>query len=417
MTQLKEQLQQEHFDVLIIGAGPAGSLASVLLEQSGIKVLIVEKQQFPRFSIGESLLPQLMVILEKAGLTDDISAANYQMKNGAAFQKGEQKSQFDFSHKSSPGPGTTYQVKRAEFDKRLADAAEARGATIRYQQQVLTFSDQGDHCLIGIRDEQSNVEYQVSADFVLDASGFGRVLSKLLDLESPSDFPLRSSIFCHIKDNITDSTFDRNKILISVHPQDAGVWYWLIPFSDGSCSFGVVGAPEFFENLQGDLNEKLLACRQADAGLAKLLANAEIITEVRQINGFAANVKSLYGNRYALLGNAGEFLDPVFSSGVTIALKSADLATTLLIKQKNGETICWQKDYAEPLKKGVDVFRVFVDAWYDGRLQDIIFHENASNDVREKICSILAGYAWDDTNPYVAKPARRIQVLAEICKN
>ena len=118
---------------------------------------------------------------------------------------------------------------------------------------------------------------------------------------------------------------------------------------------------------------------------------------------------------FALLGNAGEFLDPIFSSGVTIAMKSASLAAACLGRVWDGEVVDWQKDYAQPLKAGVDTFRVFVESWYAGGFQKVIFHEHATPEIRRMISSILAGYAWDRNNPYVAEPARRLKVLEELC--
>jgi len=138
-------------------------------------------------------------------------------------------------------------------------------------------------------------------------------------------------------------------------------------------------------------------------------------TPARSIIGYASNVESLWGKNFALLGNAGEFLDPVFSSGVTIAFKSASLASACLARQAAGETVDWQADYGQPLRQGVDTFRAFVESWYAGGFQKIIFHADSSREVREMICSILAGYAWDRTNPYVAEPKRRLGVLEELC--
>lgn len=415
MEVIKHSTNIEQVDVLIIGAGPSGSVCGALLNQAGVDVLVIEKQVFPRFSIGESLLPQSMVYLEKAGMLDSIEKAGYQFKNGAAFRDKQEYSTFDFRQKFSTGPGTTFQVKRAEFDKRLADCAESQGVKVRYQQEVVNIDNSGERVLLEV--ESVNGErYQISANFVLDASGFGRVLPRLLELEKPSSFPMRQSVFCHIEDNISDPSYDREKILVTVHPKNKDVWFWLIPFSDGNCSLGVVAEPKFFEQFDGTAEQILNSCLEQDEGLSKLLENAKIINQVNQINGYAADVSSLVGKNFALLGNAGEFLDPVFSSGVTIAVKSADLAASLLIKERAGESVCWQTDYAKPLKSGVDTFRVLVEAWYDGRLQDIIFYQQASDDVRAMVCSILAGYAWDDKNPYVSKTQRRMDVLAQICK-
>jgi flavin-dependent dehydrogenase len=209
--------------------------------------------------------------------------------------------------------------------------------------------------------------------------------------------------------------FDRQKIRISVHPEFCDVWYWTIPFSDGRCSQGVVAHTDFLARYTGTDTERLQQLVAEEPGLARLLANAEWDTPARHITGYSANVKSLWGRGYALLGNAGEFLDPVFSSGVTIAFKSASLAAACLDRQFKGETVDWEADYARPLKAGVDTFRVFVESWYAGGFQQVIFHENASPEVRRMIASILAGYAWDTSNPYVADAKRRLGVLEALC--
>jgi hypothetical protein len=154
-----------------------------------------------------------------------------------------------------------------------------------------------------------------------------------------------------------------------------------------------------------------------DAGLSTLLKDAGWDTPARQIVGYSANVKSLWGKGFALLGNAGEFLDPVFSSGVTIAFKSASLATQCLAREFAGEAVDWQADYAAPLKAGVDTFRAFVDAWYAGGFQKIIFHPRHTPDIRRMIAAILAGYAWDLSNPYVAQARRRLAVLEQLCSD
>jgi flavin-dependent dehydrogenase len=122
----------------------------------------------------------------------------------------------------------------------------------------------------------------------------------------------------------------------------------------------------------------------------------------------------LHGPSFSLLGNAGEFLDPVFSSGVTIAMRSASLVAPLVAKHLGGQTVDWNREYDIPLRLGVDAFRAFVDSWYRGAFQDIIFNKNQQPEVKAMICSILAGYAWDRENAYVADP-RRLKILEELC--
>ncbi len=410
-------MNKEEFDVVIIGAGPSGAVAGAMLANLGRKVLIVEKEHFPRFSIGESLLPQCMSFLSDAGLeniVDKLALDNgFQFKNGAAFTRGDQHSYFDFTQKFSPGRGTTYQVKRASFDKLLADGATEKGVEIRYGHTVIAVDIDSKSPVLDIKGEDGEC-YQAQGKFLLDASGFGRVLPRLLNLEMPSDFPVRQSFFTHFHDNISDDSFDRDKILITVHPTESDIWYWLIPFSDGSASVGVVGEPKQFDEKMMP-EEVLLSFIDQAPNLKSLLQRAKPINEVRTIKGYSANVTKLHGKNFALLGNAGEFLDPVFSSGVTIALKSASLISPLVEQYLNGDDIDLANDYAQPLKRGVDCFRTFVTSWYDGRFQDVVFYHTQDGQVRNMISSILAGYAWDDENPYVAQSERRLNVLAELC--
>ena len=404
-----------HNDVIVIGAGPSGAIAAALLCQQGYGVSILEKQHFPRFSIGESLLPQCMEFVEQAGMLPAVQAAGFQFKNGAAFHRAGKNSTIDFRQKFSPGWGTTFQVQRGTFDQILAEQARLAGADLRYGQEITAVDFSGASPHLTVRSD-CGATFTASARFVLDASGFGRVLPRLLNLELPSGFPIRMSLFTHIEDHITTSSFDREKILITVHPQHRDVWYWLIPFSNGRSSIGVVASPEYIQSLQGDTTHRLRSLVNQDPNLRELLAATVWDMPAREITGYSCNVRSLWGQHFALLGNAGEFLDPVFSSGVTIAMKSASLAAEVLHRQLSGATVDWESDYAVPLKRGVNTFRTFVEAWYEGGFQDVIFAEQQSASIRAMISSILAGYAWDTNNPYVRESRRRLDVLVETCQ-
>lgn len=400
------------FDVAVIGAGPAGSVASALLRKKGYQVCVLEKQHFPRFVIGESLLPHCMEMLEEAGFTDAVRAEpGFQLKNGAAFSWGSRYTEFDFTDKFSDGPGTTYQVRRAVFDKILIGEAAKQGVEVRFGHGVTAFDNSGDFARLNIETDTGK-SYELTAKFVLDASGYGRVLPRLLDLETPSHLPPRQAHFTHIDDNITHPKFDRNKILITTHPQHRDVWIWLIPFGGNRCSVGVVGTPD---KLVGEsetvLKKFVYECPMLNEILDKAVWENDF--PFRSIQGYSANVKSLHGRHFALLGNAAEFLDPVFSSGVTIALHSAKLAADLLAKQLEGGTADWDTEFAEPLMIGVDTFRTYVDGWYDFRFQNVVYAPDRSPEISRMLSSILAGYAWDTENPFVAKSEQRLTALSE----
>ncbi|MBI6923239.1 MULTISPECIES: NAD(P)/FAD-dependent oxidoreductase [Pseudomonas] len=407
-------LETQQRQVLVIGAGPSGAIAAALLKRSGHDVLVIERQRFPRFSIGESLLAHCLDFVEEAGMLDAVQAAGFQYKNGAAFAWGNEYTAFDFGQTFTPGKTSTFQVQRARFDQILADQAQAQGVEIRYEHEVVSADMSGLQPQVRVRRPDGS-EYVLQAQFVLDASGYGRVLPRLLDLEAPSAFPVRKAVFTHIEDRIDHPGFDRDKILITTHPEHRDVWFWTIPFSDGRTSLGVVAAAERFATAPDDLDACLKHFVAQAPSLAKVLANAVWDTPARTIGGYSANVKALHGPGYALLGNAAEFLDPVFSSGVTIAMRSASMAAGLLHRQLQGEAVDWQSAFAEPLQRGVDTFRVYVEGWYDGSFQDVIYHPGSSPEIRAMISSILAGYAWDTRNPFVAEPRRRLRTLAELC--
>jgi flavin-dependent dehydrogenase len=242
------------------------------------------------------------------------------------------------------------------------------------------------------------------------------VLPRLLKLEAPTRMPTRAAIFTHVRDGIPVDAHDRNKITIAVHPEHRDVWYWMIPLANGRSSVGCVAEAAFLDVPESEREGKLRALMQSEPTLNRLIGQAPFLMPVRHIGGYAANVERLHGEGFALLGNAGEFLDPVFSSGVTIALRSAHLAVRTLERQLNGQSVDWNSEYDSPLRKGIDTFRAFVERWYTGELQDIIFFPDQTPLIRRMISAVLAGYAWDETNPYVADPVRRLNALHEICK-
>jgi flavin-dependent dehydrogenase len=403
-------------DVVIIGAGPAGSMAAALLARRGFSVRVLERDIFPRFSIGESLLACSVELLQEAGMLDAVAARNFQFKNGAVFDRNGEYSEFNFADKSSPGPAFTFQVPRAEFDATLAAEAQRQGADIHFGTEITAVDFRGDVPRVTSRNPAGDTTTH-EARFVLDASGFGRTLPKLLALDRPSAFPPRGAIFTHVRDNTIAGAFDRQKIRIGVHPTEHDVWSWLIPFSNGHASVGVVASVDHHQARTGPAERRFWQALEAEPRLHALLANAETVRPVGEIIGYASTVSQSHGTHFALLGNAAEFLDPVFSSGITIAMKSASLAAAALDRQLRGARVDWEQEFAAPLRYGVETFRAFVIGWYDGSLQDVIFFRRAPQNIRRMICSVLAGYAWDHDNPYTGPQAgRRLRALAEACR-
>jgi flavin-dependent dehydrogenase len=402
---------EKNLDVLVIGGGPAGTIAAAIMHKHGLKVQIVEKQLFPRFVIGESLLPRCMEALEEAGLLDAVAAQGFQKKTGAKFLWGEQLCDFSFSQQHTKGYNYAYQVKRADFDKALADACEERGIPVHYETEVTDVKIHDDGTSTTTVKRKDGSTETINARFIVDGSGYGRVLPTMFGLNKPSTQYTRRALFCHMQDPNRHETTEPDRIIIIVHKLTT--WIWVIPFSDGTTSVGYVGSPEFFENYPGTNTEKFLAMLQDEPSLAKRFRNPQMVwEEPRVLQGWSASSEKFYGKGFVLTGNVTEFLDPVFSSGVTLASVSSQRAANMVVRHLKGEQVDWDNDYMRYMETGVEVFRVFVDGWYDGTLFKIFFANQRDQKLMNQICSVLAGYVWDTTNPFVKNSEKTVRNLA-----
>jgi flavin-dependent dehydrogenase len=399
----------EKVDVLVIGAGPSGTMAAAIANKSGLNVKIIEKTKFPRFVIGESLLARCMDHFEEAGVLEELKKHNFQVKTVAIFLKGEQRCEFNFSEQFTKGKEWTWQVPRDKFDKVIADKVESIGVAIDYESEVIDIQFNGTDSTTIVKDKRG-VEKKIEAKFIIDASGYGRVIPKLLDLNYPSTQPNRSTIFTHFKDLNRPNTEDSNKIIAISHKPD--VWIWVIPFSNGNTSCGFVGNPDYLEKYKGTPTERLKSLINNEPLLQARFQNSDMIFEPLMISAYSIAVKQLHGAGYVLTGNSTEFLDPIFSAGVTFATESGILAGKLASKQLKGEKIDWDLEYSVPILNGIEVFRTYIDAWYDGSLHKIFFSDIIDEKVKKQICSVLAGYAWDKSNPFVTKHKKSVRNLA-----
>lgn len=399
-------------DVTVIGAGPAGTVMAALLHREGFRVRMLEATTFPRFVIGESLLPHCMDVLEAAGLLEATRARGYLKKPGALFLRGDERCGFTFGEQHTPGWGWTWQVPRADFDQTLASEVERLGVPIDWQCTVTAASFDPTPRL-EVRDASGRTR-EVKSRFVVDASGYGRVLPKLLGLDRPSSLPTRMSMFTHVRGDRRPAGEEEGRIWICVHPR--GAWLWIIPFSNGITSVGAVATPDFFDGFDGEPDQKLRAILASEPAAAARLADATFEWSVRTLGGYSASVSRLSGPGYCLVGNATEFLDPVFSSGVTLALESSHRASGLVVRALRGEPVDWSTEYDAYMARGIDVFRTFVTRWYDGTLGEIFFGPRQDPQIRAQICSVLGGYVWDATNPLVREHARKVPQLARIAR-
>lgn len=406
-------MKNEQVDVLVIGAGPAGCVAASIINKQGFKVKIVEKEKFPRFVIGESLLPRVMDHLEEAGFLDAVKKAGFQEKFGAKFVRGEEICDFDFSEQFSKGWNWTWQVPRAQFDLILSSEVAKMGVDLEYETAVTNIQFNGTNSLTTVK-EKSGDEKQISARFIVDASGYGRVIPRMFNLDKPSNFEPRKAHFTHFKDLNRPAGIDGNRITAVVHEQRT--WIWIIPFSNGNTSVGFVADPEFYDGISEDPIERMKSIIAKDAVTRDRFKTAEMQFEPRTIDGYAISTKQLFGDGYVLSGNATEFLDPIFSSGVTFAMESGNKSAQLVCDFLNKKEVNWQVQYTDYMMQGINTFRSFVAAWYNGDLHEIFFVKNPQVEIKNQICSVLAGYVWDLNNPFVRQHEKAIASLAKLIK-
>ncbi|PNQ74632.1 pyridine nucleotide-disulfide oxidoreductase [Hanstruepera neustonica] len=405
-------MQDINIDVLIIGAGPSGSVAAAYLHKKGLNVKVVEKSKFPRFVIGESLLPRCMDHFEEVDLLDCLKAENFEVKAGARFLRGDIVCNFDFSKKHTDGWDWTWQVPRADFDSALVNELLKWGVDISFEHEVVDvqFAENGSS-VTEVKDE-TGASYHVHAKYIVDSSGYGRVLPRLLDLDKPSSIPEHSSIFGHVKDiNRPEGT---EGTLITFDVLDKDTWFWVIPFSNGNTSLGFVGKNEFIDSFEGTSSERLIDMLKHSDYYYERFKDAPLLFEPKSIRNYSKAVKKFYGKGFVLTGNSAEFLDPVFSSGVTFATESALKASKLIAKELQGESVDWKEDYEGYIKAGVDVFATYVKEWYTGNLQTLFFHRPENPEVKKQICAVLAGYVWDQSNPFVKKHDRVVRTMAHL---
>ncbi len=399
-------------DVLVIGAGPAGSIAAALVHKAGLRVHVVEKEKFPRFVIGESLLPRCMEVLEEGGFLEAVAAKGFQQKSGAKFLKDGKVADYNFSDQFSKGWSWTWQVPRAEFDQTLANVIQERGIPLDFQTTVTGIEFFDDESSLTTVTDVSGNEQKIKAKFIIDASGYGRVIPRLFKLDKPSNLDPRKAIFAHVTDPNRASFEEPNRITIVTYAP--GTWVWVIPFSNGNTSLGFVGSFDFFDAIDGDLNEKYKKLIAGNDYLTRRFGQAEWIFEPRKLEAWSASTDKFYGKGFVLTGNVTEFLDPIFSSGVMFATVSSQLASHAVIKKLKGEQVNWETEYTAVIQQGVDTFRSYVMAWYNGTLDTIFFAENRDPQVLRMICSVLAGYVWDLNNPYVKGHETELRRLARM---
>ncbi|MEU2588221.1 tryptophan 7-halogenase [Streptomyces avermitilis] len=365
----------EAFDVVVVGGGPGGSTLAALVAKQGHSVLILEKEFFPRYQIGESLLPSTVHgICGLTGAADELAKAGFPVKRGGTFRWGANPEPWTFSFSISPrmaGPtSTAYQVERSKFDKILLDNARRLGAVVR---EGCAVSDvlEGDDRVTGVRyTDDQGVAHEVSARFVVDASGNkSRLNQRIGGHREYSDFFRNLALFGYFENGKRLPEPNRGNILCVAF--DSG-WFWYIPLSDTLTSVGAVVRREMAEKVQGDPEKALQALIDECPMISEYLASARRVTEgqygeIRVRKDYSYHHTTFWRPGMMLVGDAACFVDPVFSSGVHLATYSALLAARSINSTLAGtvEEEVAMKEFEARYRREYGVFYEFLMSFYD----------------------------------------------------
>jgi flavin-dependent dehydrogenase len=385
--------------VLIIGGGPGGSSAAAWLARNGVDVALIERDDYPRFHIGESLLPASIPVFKETGVFDTLNDGRYIRKLGARFidYANDDEIYFGFQDGLNRNIPMAFEVPRADFDRDLLAHAKTCGATVYQPEKALG-------CQLdpkGVRVDGRGDQYH--ADYLIDASGRDSVIGKQLNFRRANKDLNNIAVFAHYRDVARQPGPREGDITIGLLP-DRG-WTWLIPFKGNVTSVGVVCSSAQFDG-HGELASYLERRLTGTLRVRSAMREARLVSEVMSIGNYSHSCDRFFGQRWLLAGDAAMFLDPIFSSGVHLSVSSSVLAARCVhdaiqqpaISGSDLEQSGLGRRYEEHFRLGTRRFRNLIGLFYQGNFVGQMKKVLERQHLRKGFTSAVAGDVWNESN-------------------
>ncbi len=369
-------MSQKNWDVIVIGGGPAGATAAATLRQAGRTVLVLEKAKFPRFHIGESLLPYNRAIFDELGVWPKIQAAGFMLKRGAQFWMGDgsMRTRLDFSKGSFTEFPESIQVERAKFDDILLRHAEELGAEVQEEAIVTEHRVEKERVTVKYRAKDGS-DHEVQGAFLMDASGLGNFTANRENLRDYYPGHKKISIFGHYSGVQMSEGAEKGDILI-IRRENS--WFWMIPLEDNKTSVGLVLDQADFKALKREPQQVFDEAVLNTRAVQERMINAQVITQGHVLTDFSYTNRKLVSDRLVRVGDASGFIDPIFSSGVMLAMSSARSGAQAVVGAlAAGKAMTFaMKRYEWTTRRHVSRFWMFIEKFYTKHFAQLFFQPN-----------------------------------------
>lgn len=399
-----QETNTSHADVIVIGGGPSGSTVSTLVAQHGFKVKLFEREHFPRFHIGESLIPETFWVLERLKMLPKMRASNFIKKYSVQFvnQNGKLSEPFYFDDHKPQESSQTWQVLRSEFDEMMLNNAREQGVQVEEGVRVLEVLFEGERAVgIRLQDEQGR-ERREYAKVVIDASGQSALIMNRLGLKVPDPYLNKGAVWSYFEGAYRDPGKDEGCTVVLQTKGKEG-WFWYIPLHNNIVSVGIVST--FKRMFDGRSHEQIFLDELENCPAVKdRIAIGKRVAEYRATKDYSYRAREVAGDGWVLVGDAFGFLDPLYSSGVLLALKSGQLAADAVVEglQKGDTSRAQLGKWGPNFKIGMDRMRRLVCEYYDGLSFGGFIKKHP--DMKGLITDLLIGDLFEDKVDAVVEP-------------